>query len=242
MLTATRHPYAHTLELLMIAVAKLPPGFSADRHEHYRHSFEQFSKAGESAKYEDIHRTIVELGFESWPHRRAYEELYGRYGRASEEAHLLERLDKGVREKYERFIHDGGKIGYVEQARTEAELRSPSLFERYFTPEEKFAISQALLVAREDAHTEIDGLLGSAKRDEYESRVDHYLTEQKSMQVRVAALSSMSEVSPHWREDIRSRINAIEEGWSVLEKPYSLADLDHEVEYWKGTLASFLHA
>jgi len=242
MLTATRHPYAHTLELLMIAVAKLPPGFPLERAESFRASFERFVKAGESAEYKDIHRTIVELGFESWPHRRAYEEMYGRYGRASEEAHLLERLDKGVREKYERFIHDGGKIGYVEQARTEAELRAPSLFERYFTPEEKFAISQALLTAREDAREEIVGLLAGPKVDEYEARIEHYRAEQKHMQVRVAALASMAEVSGHWREDILARVGAIEEGWSVLEKPYTLDDLDHEVEYWKGTLASFLHA
>jgi len=239
-----RHPYAHTLELLMIAVAKLPPGFPEGDRQRFHAAFEAYLKAGDKAVYEDISRTIVELGELSWPHRRAYQELYDRYARASEEAHLLERLDRGVREKYEAFIHEGGKIGHIEQTRvrTEAELRAPAPFERYFSPEEKFAIAQALLGARDDARMEIDGLVTGPKLDEYEALIESNRAIQLRMKDRVRELTALADISPRWRDDINNRIIAIQDGWSVLEKGSTLQDLDQEVEYWKGTLASFLHA
>lgn len=82
--------------------------------------------------------------------------MYSRYGRASEEAHLLENLDRGIREKYEQFIHEGGKMGYIARAKSLEELLKPSPFERYFTPEEKFGIEQAMLAATDSARKEID--------------------------------------------------------------------------------------
>ncbi|HSD12758.1 MAG TPA: hypothetical protein VLC10_04315 [Patescibacteria group bacterium] len=236
-----RHPYAYTLELLTLAIMRLPPTFSDARREEFKERLARFVK-DPTTGYDEIRKTIVEIGKESWPYRKAYEEMYVRYGRASEESFLLENLDRGIREKYAQFIHEGGKINHIGSAKTAADLQQPSPFERYFSPEEKFAIEQALLVARDSAHAEIDQLVTDKKKDEYEKLVKTYAGRQRQMEAKIDELRHLSGVSKKWEAEINGRITTLEEGWSVVEQGADLPELERETEYWRGTLGSFLHA
>lgn len=236
-----RHPFAYTLALLKLAIDRLPPTFSAERAKAYRVKLNIFLN-DDRISYDEIQRTIAALGKESWPYRKAYEEFYARYGRASEESHLLDNLDQGIREKYERFIHEGGKIQHVRVARSVEELLQPSPFERFFTPEEKFAIEQALLSARDAARREIDDLVIGKKMEEYEALVAENREKQKKMEAKIDELRELSTVSRKWQTDIADRLRTIEEGWSVVEQGVDLAQLEQETEYWKGTLEAFLKA
>lgn len=236
-----RHPHAYTLELLRLAVDKLPPTFSVASRAHYDERLKAF-QADPGIPYDEISATIVALGKESWPFRRAYNDLYDRYGRASEEAHLLTNLDAGIREKYERFLHEGGKINHIEAARSAEAMRAAVPFESYFTPEEKFGITQALLSAREEARQEIDELVVGKKREEYGELVAQYAAEQRQIESSLGELRALGAVSRKWQPDIVGRLRTLEEGWSIVERPLTLADARHEVDYWKGTLESFLQA
>lgn len=236
-----RHPYAYTLELLKLAIDRLPPTFSDEKRRAFQKRLDHFLK-NPGEKYENITMTIAELGKQSWPYRKAYEEMYARYGRSSEESFLHENLDHGVREKYAQFIHEGGKINHIGSAKSADDLRQPSPFERYFTPEEKFAIEQALLVARDSARVEIDGLVTDKKRDEYEQLVKSYDARQRNIEAKIDELRHLSGVSDKWADEINDRIRTLEEGWSVVEQGVDLPELERETEYWRGTLASFLHA
>ncbi|MEY4744438.1 MAG: hypothetical protein RL272_383 [Candidatus Parcubacteria bacterium] len=238
---AVRHPHAYTLDLLRLALLRLPPTFSEARKKDAKKELERF--AGDPAvPYDDIRKTIVELGKKSWPYRKAYEEMYVRYGRASEESFLLENLDSGVREKYEQFIHEGGKINHIGSAKNAADIQQPSPFERYFSPEEKFAIEQALLAARDSARAEINELVTDKKKDEYEKLVKGYASRQRQMEEKIDELRHLSVISEKWEAEISDRIRTLEEGWSVVEQGVDLPELERETEYWKGTLGSFLHA
>lgn len=236
-----RHPHAYTLDLLKLTIDGLPPTFSAGTRKAFQERLDFFKKNPDE-KYEDIRLTIADLGKQSWPYRKAYEEMYARYGRASEESFLLEDLDSGVREKYERFIHEGGKISNIWSARSAEDLLRPSPFERYFTPEEKFAIEQALLVARDSARAEIDGLVTGKKSEEYGQLVKSYGGRQRHIEEKIDELRHLSAVSEKWESEINDRIRTLEEGWSVVERGMDLPELERETEYWKGTLGSFLHA
>ncbi|HTK04534.1 MAG TPA: hypothetical protein VL500_03030 [Candidatus Eisenbacteria bacterium] len=238
-----RHPYAYTLELLMLAINRLPPTFSEERRKEYQKSFELFLKQP-NVSYEDIRRTIAEIGKESWPYRKAYEEMYARYGRASEESFLFEHLDQGVRDKYAQFLREGGKINYIGSVsvRSEEDMMRASPFERYFAPEEKFAIEQALLVARDSARLEINGLVTGKKTEEYDQLVRSYAAKQRQMEEKIDEMRHLAGVSKKWESEISDRIRTLEEGWSVVEKGADLPELERETEYWKGTLGSFLHA
>ena len=236
-----RHPHTYTLDLLRIAAERLPPTFSAARKKSYLKQFERYVRDPQ-APYDEIRETIAELGKESWAMRKAYEDMYGRYGRASEEAYLLENLDEGVRAKYEKFIHEGGKIAYIASAKNADDLRMPSPYERYFAPEEKFAISQALMAARDAAREEIDSLVRDTKKDEYAKLVKEYKIRQRLMESKLEELRLLAGVSTKWRPDIQDRLRTIEEGWSIVEQGLDLPALEREAEYWRGTLESFLKA
>jgi hypothetical protein len=167
--------------------------------------------------------------------------MYARYGHSSEEAFLLQNLDAGVREKYERFINEGGKLRYVAVIKTEEQLKQSSPFERYFTPEEKFAIEQALLVALDYARSEINALVSGPKQDEYAELVKQHDLIEEAMEEKIAELARLATVNPKWEPTIRDRVRVLEEGWSVVEQGATLQELREEVDYWKGTLQSFLH-
>jgi len=236
-----RHPHGYTLQLLDLAVKRLPPLFDAKRREYFSRKLDEF-RADPKATYEHIRLVITQLGRESWAYRQAYGHMYANYGRASEESFLLENLDNGVRKKYEQFLHDGGKLNYLERMRTAEELTAPTPFERFFTPEEKFAITQALLVARDYAKKEIDGLVTGEKRGEYEQLITTRIERQEAIEKKIEALRKMADISKKWRDSILDRVRVIEEGWSVMEPEVDEQALDKELEYWRGTLQSFLAA
>jgi hypothetical protein len=235
-----RHPHAYTLELLRIAIEHLPPTFSEAKRKTFAKRLERYL-GDRKVPYEELQDTISELGKESWAYRKAYEDMYSRYGRASEEAHLLENLDRGVREKYEQFIHEGGKIGYIAAAKPLDAMMKPSPFERYFTPEEKFAVEQALLAALDAARKEIDGLVLDKKKEEYASSVKDYKTRRRVIESKIDELKLLAGVSQEWRSSIEDRVRTIEEGWSIVEQGLDVPMLDREIEHWKGMLGSFLH-
>lgn len=237
----TRHPHAYTLDLLTLAIEHLPPTFSAEKKKNYAERLKYFREHPE-VDYGSIHQTISHLGRESWPQRRAYEDFYVAYGRSSEESFLLQNLDQGIREKYERFLHEGGKLNHIAGAKSGSEMWQASPFERYFSPEEKFAIEQALLAARAAAAEEINGLVLDKKKEEYRKRVESYVDEQRRIQNKMDALRQMSDVSPKWQPLILDRVRTLSEGWSVVERGINEPLLDKELEYWKGTLESFLHS
>ena len=236
-----RHPYSYTLELLKISIDRLPPGFSADSKKYFEDRLKDFSKRTDCS-YEELQQAIVELGQQSWPYRKAYEKLYEIYGRSSEEAFLLENLDKGLRERYEKFIHEGGKLNHIAGAKNADDLWKASPFERFFTPEEKFAIEQALLSARLAARREILELVNDSKRQEYENLAIEFVRRQAVMRDKLGELRSLASVSPKWETEIMLQVRAFEEGWSVVERQIDEQELDKLLEYWKGTLEAFLAA
>jgi hypothetical protein len=236
-----RHPHEYTLQLLELAIRKLPPLFAVKRRDYFSGKLKEFESDPETP-YEHIRLIITQLGRESWPYRQAYEDFYDNYGRSSEESFLLENLDEGVRKKYEQFLHEGGKLNYLSGIRTAEEWTEPSPYERYFSPEEKFAITQALLVARDYAKKEIDDLVTGEKKGEYEALIGEYIKKEEMMEAKMEALRRMSSVSKKWESSIMDRVRVFEEGWSVMERVPSEQELDRELEYWRGTLESFLQA
>jgi len=236
-----RHPHVYTLQLFKLAIEKLPPAFDGKRKQFFAQKLDRFESDPETS-YEEIRLHITQLGRESWAERQAYQEMYARYGRSSEESFLLQNLDEGIRNKFEKFIGDGGKLNYLEGVRTEEELLAPTPFETYFAPEEKFAVAQALLAARDQARQEIEGLMTDGKRGEYEDLVQEYEQSEQALEQKIQELEKMAGLSDKWRETIIDRVRVIEEGWSVMERGIDEDRLDKELEYWRGTLQAFLQA
>ncbi|MFA6604108.1 MAG: hypothetical protein WCT10_04740 [Patescibacteria group bacterium] len=238
---APRHPHTYTLDLFDLALDRLPPTFAGEAKDKYRERLAYF-RAHPEVGYDEIMKTIAALGKESWPHRKAYEDLYAVYGRPSEESHLLDNLDQAVRQKFETFIHEGGKINHIESAKSADDLHQASPFERYFAPEEKFAIQQALLLAREAARKEINELVVGKKKYDYDRLVEQYRGLRQRLEGQVVELKNLAEVSEKWRPDIMDKVRLLEEGWSVVESGISEQVVASELDYWKGVLQTFLHA
>ncbi len=236
-----RHPHAYTLDLFGLAIDRLPPTFSGERKKYYADRL-AFFRGHPEADFAEIQEAIAELGRESWPQRRAYEDMYAAYGRSSEESFVMQNLDQGIREKYERFLHEGGKLNHIQGTTEATDIWQTSPFERYFTPEEKFALEQAILASRTAAVEEINGLVTGKKKEEYQKLAAAYAEQQKNIQSKLDDLERMASVSDKWQPLIMDRVHTLAEGWSVVERGINERLLDRELEYWRGTLETFLHA
>jgi hypothetical protein len=238
-LPSPRHPHAYTLDLLRLAVDQLPPGVSELDEKIFRRRLDEFA-ADLRVPYGEIHAVIAELGRTTWPYRQAYAELYARYGRAAEEANLLGSLDEGIRAKYERFIEEGGKLNHVLGARRLNDLRQPVPFGQFFSPEERFAIAQAAVAAREAARQEIAALIEGARAEEYAILANRYRDEQRQIEARMEELAALAEVGDRHRQEIEASLQAFREGWSVVERPVTLEEVTAALNYWHGMMEAFL--
>jgi hypothetical protein len=236
-----RHPHTYTLQLFRLALDKLPPDFDPIRRTYFEKRWAEFEAAPDTP-YEEIRVNITQFGRESWPERKAYQEMYYRYGHSSEEAFLLENLDLGIRQKFEKFLEDGGKINYLNRIRPIEQLLAPTPFEKYFSPEEKFAIAQALLAACDQARQEIEGLITNSRHEEYRQLVREFRLHAQVLEGKIKELEKMAAINKKWSETIMDRVRVLEEGWSIMEAGVNEDELNHELEYWKGTLAAFLAA
>lgn len=238
--TLTKHPQTYTLGLFKLVIDRLPPTFYAEEKKRFSERYNAFLN-DEAVSIEDIQMAIANLGKLSWSYRKAYEDVYNRFGRSSEESNLLEKLDRGIREKYTRFIDEGGKLNQIETAKSTADLMNGSHFEKYFSPEEKYAIGAALIEARQAARQEIDELVTQTKVDEYTNLVSQFARQSERIEVLIERLRELAEVNLKWRPEIIDQVRTIEEGWSVVERGFGEDELQKLVEYWEGTMESFLH-
>jgi len=241
------HPHAALLELLRFSIDTLPPAFPAGRLKAFRQRLAHYQADG-ATPYEEIHATLSAVGKEGWPYRRAYEEIYDHYGRSSEESHLLTRLDRTVRAKYERFLAKGGKIAPLAAHRPDVSSmpRSASLsaaaprFEEFFTTEEQYAVGRAIWAARQDARREIDDLILSDRKARYDVLVEEFTQKQRRMEQGIAELARLADASPKYRDRILDEATRLNEGWSVTNRGVDEEWVKESVEHWRGVVERFL--
>ncbi len=183
--------------------------------------------ADASIRLPEIEKTIIEFGKEIWPYRKAFDDLHDRYGRAKETAMMREKLDPETLSKMLEFVRDGGHL---------EDARNGALLEESFTPEEKFAIGQALLSAHEAVKEEIEKQCAGEKKAECETLVKYFQEAEQKFMDRVDTLRGMGEASPHWTADILEKVRAFEEGFGFLGREFTLDDVNAAIEYYRGAI------
>lgn len=221
-----RHPHHFTLEILRNLIASAPGLFPADRRAAMEQRAEAMA-ADASVRLPEIEKTVIEFGKEIWPYRKAFDDLHDRYGRAKEEAMMREKLDPETLSKMLEFVRDGGRL---------EDARNGALLEESFTPEEKFAIGQAMIAAHEAVKEDLEKQCVAEKKAEFEEIVKHYRGVEEKLIDRVDTLRGMGEASPHWTADILEKVRAFEEGFGFLGREFTLDDVNASIEYYRGAI------
>lgn len=219
------HKYQNELNLLKLAIEKTPFSFSRDERARFEVRLSAL-EADPQTKRDEIEAAIVEVGKATWPHRKAYEDMFAAYAKEKFEDEFIKNLDKDLRAKYENFTRAGGSLHDYRRTRE---------MEQAFTPEEYIRIEDAIFEARKFLDSYMETVI-SDKADEYNETVKRYGAKQRDCANMIESLKEMARTSEKWAPEIMDKVQKFEEGWSAIERDFDEDQLKHEIEYWQGVI------
>lgn len=221
------HPHHFTISLLKHLLDKAEHTlFPQERLGVMRSEYDKLA-TNPSATLSDIEGTIAKFGREIWPYHEALEELYKRHGKAREEARVREKLSAELRTKYDQFLAQGGKL---------SDFRHGAALETYFTPEEKFALGQAVLDAHHSTLQEIASSCRADKKNECEEVIADHKKKLATIEEKLTMLRGLATQSEKWKPEIEDKIKTFEEAFGYLERTFHKEDLDGAIDYYRGMI------
>jgi hypothetical protein len=224
------HPCQFTLNLLWIVLEKTPVTFPEERKREMKKKYDEFLK-NKKVDCLKVEEAVVFFGKEIWPYRKAWQEMYEKYGRPKEAKYFEKSLPKELHEKYFSCKVKGG--GHCLR-----EYRMCGLMEKCFTPDEKFLLDQTVISTLNKTKEEVDKLVLSEKKDEYQNLFEKWKSLQKVMIEKIEELRKMANLHPKWRAEILDKIKTIERGWSLIEQDINLSDIEKVIDFYKGAIES----
>lgn len=222
------HPCQFTLGLLLAMIEKAPITLPSEKKEAIKKQYDEYLK-DKKITCAKVEEALVFFGKEIWPYRKAWQEMYEKYGRVLEEKYFEENLPKELHDKYFSCKKEG-------EGSCLREYRMCGKMETCFTPEEKFMLDETVIAALEKAKAEVDKLVLGEKKNEYDEIFAKRSDEQKIMAARVEELKNMADKNPKWQAEILEKVKTIEEGWSVVERDLTLGEIEKILEFYKGAL------
>jgi hypothetical protein len=222
------HPCQFTLGLFAAMIEKVPAAFPAERLEAMKRQYDGYNKDKKIAcAY--VEKALVDFGREIWPYRKAWQEIYDKYGRAKEAEFFEKHLPEELHHKYFACKVKGG--GHCLR-----EYRMCGLMETCFNPDEKFFLDETVIKALGQAREAADKIIAGEKKDEYEEALKKWSAEQKKMEEKISELEKMAAVEPKWRAEIEEKVKTIEQGWSIMEREITLKDIQQIIDFYQGAI------
>lgn len=219
------HPYQAYLDEFAISIKKLvpltPPEIIKEAQKYHRELSEDIN-----ATDRQIHQALTLIGLKEFPYRKAYEELCAGDEEQRLQKLVFERLDENVRQKLENMTKHGVIL--------EDYVCSP-FFEEQLTPEERFQVEQAILLADDVLDSQCDERVHKRKKT-YEELVERWTNEATRLQGLIDKLRAMGDADQKWEGEIDSIADRLEEGWSIVERDPSEDEIVKELEYWNTVL------
>lgn len=223
------HPHFYTLAILKHILNKTEHTlFPEARLEEMKKEYTQMT-ADAAVTQTQIEDTLIRFGKEIWPYQEGLEELYRRHGRVLEEQRVKEKLNPLLQTKYAQFLAAGGSL---------ADFRQGAATETYFTPEEKFALGQAVLEAHATTLQEIASSCRADKQHECAEVIADHQQKLARMEKKIEALRALATSSEKWRSEIEDKIHTFEEAFGYLERTFHESDLDGAIDYYQGIIES----
>jgi hypothetical protein len=220
------HPFHFSLSLLKSVIDNAPKVFPVRRREEMLKIYETMAANPQTTQAE-IEKAIIDFGKEIWPYRKAFQEMYKRYGQAKEESLLRDKLNPELLTKFLEFLRKGGRL---------EDFRHGAVFEETFTAEEKFILGQANLAVHEQIMEEIENLCQGEKKAEFQELLEEFQELEKRLLEKINILKGLANQNPKWAPEINERVRAFEEGFSFIEKTYREEDIDGVIDYYRGVI------
>ncbi|MFA6131034.1 MAG: hypothetical protein WC730_02135 [Patescibacteria group bacterium] len=220
------HPHQHFLDEFKIAIDKLVPLIPEEIRTEALTLHKELTDNPEVTEHQ-IHQALVLVGRKEYPYRHAYKELCESDEELRLQTAVFERLDESLKKKIEEITKNGVMLD---------DFVASKLFEEQLSPEERYQVEQAILAA-DDILEHQCSERAAKKKIQYEELVKKHQEEVDRMQKMIDELRSMGDRDLHWKEEINSIADKLEEGWSMVERDPTEEEIKKEIESWSAIFA-----
>ena len=221
------HPHASYLKEYQIAIDHLVPAVPAHIKEEAQ-ALHDALLANEKATEKDIQEAVIKIGLVEYPYRHAWEEMVAPIRDEKTRDIVFEHIEPSVRKKIEPCLVSGVSL--------EQFVRSP-LFEELLTPEERYQVEDAMLDAPHHIDEMLSGLI-TIDNPQYKKAYDAWTKTEEKILKAIEKLDQLKDKDPKWKDEIVDKVARFKEGFSVTEPDPSLEEVEKEIEYWEGVLAT----
>ncbi len=220
------HPHQHFLDEFKIAIEKLVPLTPSEIVEEAKKLHAEL-EVNPVASEEMIRQALRAIGRKEYPYRKAFQELCESDEEQRLQAAVFDRLDPEVAKKVKEVTAHGVIL--------EDYVASPA-FEEQLTAEERYQVTQAILIVDEILENQCDDR-ATARKQNYLDLVAKYENEARALEEKIAMLAQMAEGSSAHGDEIQATVDRLNEGWSVVERDPSAEEIEQEIAYWKDIFA-----
>lgn len=220
------HPHQYLLQEFKISIDRLVPLTPKEVLDEAHKLYEELS-TNENSTEQQIRQALVHVGRKEFPYRKAYQELCASDEEQRLQKVVFDRLEAEVKAKVDAVTQHGVHVlDYV----------NSKLFEEQLSPDERYQVEQAILLAHDDLDKQCDER-ATERKESYEQLVARWKAEEERMQKLIDHLRGMAERDAKWADEIKGKADVFEEGWSVVERDPSEEEVRKEIEYWETVLS-----
>ncbi len=215
------HLHQYLLDEYRISIHKLVPLTPQDIRDEAERLYKELAE-NEHASERQIQQALVEIGKKEYPYRKAYAALCATDEERRLEEAAFTKMDAPVAEKVRAVTMHGVHItDYV----------NSKLFESQLTPEERYHVEQAILLAHDVINRQCDER-AQTRKENFSTLVAEWSAKRDEIQRLIEELRNMASRSPELAGEIIGKADAFEEGWSIVSR-------DPEEREVREALASF---
>ena len=210
------------MDEIKIAIEKFVPLTPDDIKKRAEEAFEKLQNTPEIS-LKDIHNTLVVIGRDEYPYRKAYHDLCDTDEEQRLRKLVLERVDGKVKKVLEEAF--SYNILLDDFVRSE-------MFEDKLNGEERYQVTNAILLAEETLENQCDDR-AHTRVGQFEDFVEKRKEEVKTLQERIDLLKRTAQQYPVHADEITMVVDRLEEGWSITNPDPTREEIDKEIEYWQ---------
>lgn len=174
----------------------------------------------------DVHKALVKIGKQEYPHRHALEDLLEAEGIEIKNQAIMDHIEPNVAAKLKPLFDSGVGI---------EDIVKSDMFEIEFNAEERYQVEDGILHYQHELREELPHFV-SERKSKYDKLLDKWQSHMVKLESMIDELRKLAPKDRHWTPEIRDKIDLFEEGWSVVEKDPDELTIKKEIEYWQGTL------
>ncbi|MFH1286741.1 MAG: hypothetical protein ABII02_03235 [Candidatus Magasanikbacteria bacterium] len=215
---------SYSLILFRSLLDRMPPGLPDEIFQAGQDNY--FELQISYADDVETEQAILVYGKQVWAYRQAALEFEEVHGAGKRENFFTLFLTTALKEKWEKFISEGGDIH---------NFKNPDQYENFFEPEEDLAIEEAFVESSHITDDYLDRLSKSEKKSDFKRILEKYQREQDLIEKKIEELRMIvPEEGEKWVEEIQKEASFFELGLADVEERPTVEKVQGKIDFYRG--------